>query len=162
MVWNSISIYIGVVYMAWPVENFFGWRVVVPGLELSVATRVISIAVPTTSTFFSFIVSSLESCGYLIVRVVIVIIARPAPLAAISMGSIVFGWSCSLVVVCIFSVYKPIGNIHELWYCPWFGPAHYLDEVWAVEPEYKGVDCSLLRDILCWVFYYALALYIRT
>jgi hypothetical protein len=79
------------------------------------------------------------------------VIARSTPLTVISMGSIVFGWSCSLVVVCVFSVCKHVGDIHDSSYYPKFGPAHFLDEVWMVA-EYKGVDCSLLRDVFCWVF----------
>jgi hypothetical protein len=103
---------------------------------------------------------SLVSCGYLVVRVMIVIVARSAPLAAISVWSIIFGWSRSLVMVCVFSICELVGNVHELWYCPWFSPAHLFDEVLAVEPEYEGIDCSLLRDVLCWVFY-APVLYIQ-
>jgi hypothetical protein len=159
MVWNSLSIDIGVVHMAWSVEDFFGWRVIVPRPELFVATRIISIAVPNASALFSFIASSLESYGYL---VVVVIIARSASLTVISMGSIVFRWSCSLVVVRVLSICKPVSNVHEFWYCSRFGPAYLLNKVWTAKPEYEGVDCSLLKDVFCWVFYYALALYIRT
>jgi hypothetical protein len=65
--------------------------VIVPILELSVAIRIIFITVPAALTLFSFAVFSLESCGYLVVRVVIVIIARSTPLTAILVGSIVFG-----------------------------------------------------------------------
>jgi hypothetical protein len=63
-------------------------------------------------------------------------------------------------MVCIFSICEFVGNIHEFWYYPWLSPAHLLNKVWAMEREYKGIDCSLLRDILCWVFYYAPTLYI--
>jgi hypothetical protein len=47
--------------------------------------------VPAALMLFSFAVFSLESCGYFVMRFVIVIIARFAPLTAISVGSIVFG-----------------------------------------------------------------------
>jgi hypothetical protein len=40
---------------------------------------------------YSFPSVSLVSYGYLAVRVVIVIVARSAPLVAISVGSIIFG-----------------------------------------------------------------------
>jgi hypothetical protein len=142
MIWNSLFIDIGIVHMAWSVEYFFGWRVVVPGPELCVATRIVSIAVPDASTLFSFTASSLESCGYL---VVVVIIVRYAPLTVISLGSIVFRWSCSLVVLHVLSICKPVSNAHEFWYCSRSGPAHLLDEVWTTMPEYEGVNCSLRR-----------------
>jgi hypothetical protein len=77
--------------MAWYIENFFGLAVIIPGLELSVATRLVSITVPAASTLFAFAIFSLVSCGYLVVRVVIVIVARSTPLAAISVWSIIFG-----------------------------------------------------------------------
>jgi hypothetical protein len=47
--------------------------------------------VPGASALFSFTIFSLESRGYLVVRVVIVIVVRSAPLGAISVGSIIFG-----------------------------------------------------------------------
>jgi hypothetical protein len=49
------------------------------------ATRIVSIviAVHPVSTLFSFVIVFLVSCGYLAVRIVVVIVARSAPLVAI-------------------------------------------------------------------------------
>jgi hypothetical protein len=81
-------------------------------------------------------------------------------LVAILEGSVIFGWSRSFVIICIFSIYEFIGTVHEFWYCLWLSFAHLLDEIQTAKPEYKGINCSLVGDVLCWVFIYALALYI--
>jgi hypothetical protein len=50
-------------------------------------------------------------------------------------------------MVRVFSVGKPVGNVHEFWYCPRFGSAHFFDEIWMAKPENEGVDLSLIRDV---------------
>jgi hypothetical protein len=47
--------------------------------------------VSATPTLFAFVIFALVSCGYLVMRVVIVIVARSAPLAAISVWSVILG-----------------------------------------------------------------------
>jgi hypothetical protein len=60
--------------------------------KLSVVTRIVSIvvAVPAVSALISLIVVFTVPYGYLAVRVVVVVVARSAPLIAVPVGPVIF------------------------------------------------------------------------
>jgi hypothetical protein len=77
-------------------------------------------------------------------------------------GPVIFGWSCSFIVIRIFSICKFGGNVHEFRYCFWLDVTHLLNKIWMAEPDCECIGCSFVRDILYWIFDDALALYVRT
>jgi hypothetical protein len=108
-------------YTAGSFKDALWWRVKV---SWPIFLWVIFSAIPTASTLNSFFAASLISCGYLIARIAAVIIARPTSLVTMSTLSNMFGWSCSFIVIHIFSIRESVCYFHQFWhrFGGWFFP----------------------------------------
>jgi hypothetical protein len=87
-------------HVAWSVKHIIGWLVVMSRIswpELPIVARIIFVvgAVSAVPTIISLIIVVLIPCSYLAVRATIVVIARFAPSITISVGPVIFRWSCS-------------------------------------------------------------------
>jgi hypothetical protein len=153
MIIDSFPVDVGIMHVTCSVQYILGWLIVISRSswsELSVVTRIVSvvIAVPAVSALIPLIVVFLVSCGYLAVRAIVIVAARSAPLIIVLVGPVIFGWSCSFIVIRVFSVCKFGGNVHEFWYCFWLDVTHLLNKIWMAEPDCECIGCSFVRDIL--------------
>jgi hypothetical protein len=167
MVLDSLPISISVMHVPGSVKHIIGWIVViswVPWPELLVASNVVYVVVtaPTVLAVVSLIVVFLVSCGHLAVGVVVVVISWSSCLVIVPVRPVVFRWSCSFIVVSVLSICDSVFHFHEFYYYFWFYPTHLFGKICSTEPLCKGINCSLVRDILDWIFDYTLAFYVWT
>jgi hypothetical protein len=93
---NPIPVEVCVMYVAWSVEDILRWQVEV---SWSFSPWVISSVVPAIPLLTFFFAASLIPCGYLVVQVVAVVVARPMSLVIVSAWSVMLGLSCPFVVL---------------------------------------------------------------
>jgi hypothetical protein len=77
---------------------------------------------------------------------------RSAPLVALPAWSVVFGWARPFVIISIFSICESVCYFHQFWHRFRLCSSQFFNEIRPMETGYKGIYCSLVGDVFCWVF----------